>query len=72
MKRAYTEIAVRELTRLGILEPGQRRRESDGVLEAVWRISPLGLLVYEYQERLGISFMEALMRVNAMGGNRTH
>ena len=56
--------ARKELTRLGILEDsGERRPNPDGVMEVVWRLSPLGHLVGEYQERFGMTFEQALARV---------
>jgi len=56
--------ARKQLTELGILEDsGERRRDSAGVMQVVWRISPLGLLVGDYQERFCLTLEQALAMV---------
>jgi hypothetical protein len=54
-------VARKQLTELGILEDsGERRRDSAGMMQVVWRISPLGLIVADYQERCGLTIEQAL------------
>lgn len=56
--------AREELTRLGILEDsGQRRPDPAGVMQVVWQLSPLGHMVGECKERLGLTFEQALAMV---------
>lgn len=53
--------ARKQLTELGLVEDsGKRRPDSAGVMQVVWRISPLGLLVTDYQERFGLTLEQAL------------
>ena len=61
LRKPVSEVvrARQELTRLGIVEDsGKRKRDPDGNLTVVWKLSPLGELVGEYQ-RLGMTFEEA-------------
>ena len=56
--------ARKQLTELGLVEDsGKRRRDNAGVMQVVWRISPLGLLVDDYQERFGLTLEQALAMV---------
>jgi hypothetical protein len=65
--------ARKQLTELGILEDsGERRPDYTGVMQVVWRLSPLGLLVTDYQKRLGLTLEQALAEVSASGGNAVH
>ena len=57
--------ARKELTRLGILEDsGERRPNRDGVMAVVWKMTPLGRLVGNY-ERLGMTFRQALAKARS-------
>ncbi len=65
-------VARQQLTELGILEDsGERRADKDGVMQVVWRLSPLGLLVADYK-RLGLSEEQALAKAKATGGSVRH
>ncbi len=65
-------VARKQLTKLGILEDSdERRADKDGVMQVVWRLSPLGLLVADYK-RLGLSVEQALAKAKATGGSVCH
>ena len=57
--------ALKELTHLGLLEV-EEQPNSEGVMELVWRRSPLGHLVAEYQQRLGITVEQALAKAKSL------
>ena len=58
--------ARRRLTRLGLVEDsGERRRSSAGGLQIVWRLTPLGEAVAQFQD-LGLAFDEAVAKARAM------
>ena len=53
--------ARKELTALGLVEDsGERRPDPHGQMQIVWRLSPRGLLIGDYQERFGLSFAQAV------------
>lgn len=63
-------LARQELVELGLVEDsGQRRPDKTGVMQVVWRLSPLGGMVAHYQKHQGITLEQALAKVNASGGN---
>ena len=65
--------ARKELTKLGILEDsGQRALDKNGVGHVKWQLSPLGRMVRDYQERLGLTVKQALAKINASGANGVH
>ncbi len=67
-------IAARQvLTELGILEDsGERALDKNGVRHVKWQLSPLGRMVVDYQERLGLTVEQALAKINASGANGVH
>jgi len=53
--------AVKSLVELGLLEDsGLRRPNKAGVMQVVWRLSPLGELVSNYQKQFGLTWEQAL------------
>ena len=57
--------ALKELVKDGIVEnSGERRPDKTGAMRVVWRLSPLGRIVAEY-ERLGLTPEQALAKAKA-------
>ena len=44
-------------------DSGERRPDNNGVMQVVWRLSPRGRLVGDYQERFGLTFEQAVALV---------
>ena len=72
MNRTAIARAMAELIHEGLLEnSGLRRPDKTGRMQVVWQTSAFGHMVSEYQQRLGLTFEQALAKAKADAANET-
>ena len=72
MNRTAIVRAMAQLIQDGVVEDsGLRRPDTTGRMQVAWRTSAFGDMVSEYQERLGLTFEQALTKAKAEASDET-